>query len=83
MKIASVEKVDLGSIIELSVSGQVLKCARQSNFPGGSIAALLSLLLPIVAAFWCFLPARIGCKSMERDVMGDMYRYRNDTSKLS
>ena len=41
------------------------------------------IVVAIVAAFWCFLPARMGCKSMERDVMGDMYMYRNDTSKLS
>ena len=29
-----------------------------------------------------FLPSRVGCNSVERDVVGDMKRYRNDTRKL-
>ena len=35
MRIASVEHVELRNIMELSVMGQVLKCARQMNFSGG------------------------------------------------
>ena len=48
----------------------------------GFTLTLLSVLLPIVAAFCRFLPPKMDCNSMERVVMGDMYRYRNDTSKL-
>ena len=34
-------------------------------------------------SFFCrFLPSRMGCNSLERDVMGGTYRHRNDTSKL-
>ena len=40
-RIASVEKVELGNIMELSVVGQVLEYARQMNFSGGlRIAAI-------------------------------------------
>ena len=38
-------------------------------------------LLPTVAAFYR-LPSRVDCDTMERDVMGDMCRHRNDTSML-
>ena len=38
--------------------------------------------LSTVAAFWTLLPSRKGCNSMERAVMGDLYRYRNDTNRL-
>ena len=31
MRIASVEQIELGNIMELSITGQVLKWARQSN----------------------------------------------------
>ena len=35
MRIASVEQIELGNIMELSITGQVLKLARQSNVSGG------------------------------------------------
>ena len=35
MKIASVEQIELGNIMELSITGQVLRWARQSNLSGG------------------------------------------------
>ena len=35
MRIASVEKVELGNIMELSVVGQILKWERQMNLSGG------------------------------------------------
>ena len=35
MRIASVERTQLGSIMELSITGQVLRWARQSNLSGG------------------------------------------------
>ena len=38
MRIASVEQIELGNIMELSVTGQVLRWARQSNFLGGVFA---------------------------------------------
>ena len=34
LRIASVEQVELGSIMELSVTGHVLKRSRQANFSG-------------------------------------------------
>ena len=34
MRITSVEQVELGNIMELSITGHVLKWARQSNFTG-------------------------------------------------
>ena len=36
MRIASVEQVELGSIVELSVSGHVLRWARPSKLLGGA-----------------------------------------------
>ena len=36
MMIASVEQVELGNIMELSVTGHVLRWARQSHYPGGA-----------------------------------------------
>ena len=35
MRIASVEKIELGNIMELSITGQVLRWAKQSNLLGG------------------------------------------------
>ena len=35
MRIASVEQIELGNIMELSIAGQVLRWARQSNLFGG------------------------------------------------
>ena len=35
MRIASVEQIELGNIMELSIAGQVLRWARQSNLSGG------------------------------------------------
>ena len=35
MRIASVEQIELGNLMELSITGQVLKLARQSNLSGG------------------------------------------------
>ena len=35
MKIASVELIQLGNIMELSITGEVLRWARQSNLFGG------------------------------------------------
>ena len=35
MRIASVEHIELGNIMELSITGQVLRWARQSNLSGG------------------------------------------------
>ena len=35
MRIASVEQVELGNIMELSITGRVLKWARPSNLSGG------------------------------------------------
>ena len=35
MRIESVEEIELGNIMELSITGQVLRCARQSNLSGG------------------------------------------------
>ena len=35
MRIASVERTELGSIMELSITGQALRWARQSNLSGG------------------------------------------------
>ena len=35
MRIASVEQIELGKITELSITGQVLRWARQSNLSGG------------------------------------------------
>ena len=35
MRIASVEQIELGNIMELSITGQVLRWARQSNLLGG------------------------------------------------
>ena len=35
MRIASVEQIELGNLVELSITGQVLKWARQSNLSGG------------------------------------------------
>ena len=35
MRIASVEQIELGSLMELSVTGQVLRWVRQSNLSGG------------------------------------------------
>ena len=35
MRIASVEQIELGNLMELSVAGQVLKWARQSSLSGG------------------------------------------------
>ena len=35
MRIASVEQIELGNLMELSITGQVLKWARQSNVSGG------------------------------------------------
>ena len=35
MRIASVEQIELGNFMELSITGQVLKWARQSNLSGG------------------------------------------------
>ena len=35
MRIASVEQVELGNIMRLSITGHALKCARQSNRSGG------------------------------------------------
>ena len=35
MRIASVEQIELGNLMELSITGQVLKWARQSNLSGG------------------------------------------------
>ena len=49
---------------------------------GGLLDLLSVLWLSIVAAFCSFLPSRIGCNSVEKVVMGDMYRYRNDANKL-
>ena len=39
LRIASVEQVELGNITELSITGHVLKWARQSNLSGGLSAA--------------------------------------------
>ena len=36
MRIASVEQIELGNIMELSITGQVLKWARQVNLSGGA-----------------------------------------------
>ena len=38
MKIASVEQVELGNIMELSITGHVLTWARQLNFSGRTVA---------------------------------------------
>ena len=35
MRIASVEQIELGNLMELSITGQVLRWARQSNLSGG------------------------------------------------
>ena len=35
MRIASVEQTELGNIMDLSITGQVFRWARQSNFTGG------------------------------------------------
>ena len=35
MRIASIEHVELGNLMELSIMGQVLKWARQANLSGG------------------------------------------------
>ena len=35
MRIASVEQIELGNIVELSITGQVVRWARQSNLSGG------------------------------------------------
>ena len=35
MRIESVELIELGNIMELSITGQVLRWARQSNLSGG------------------------------------------------
>ena len=35
MRIASVEQIEMGNIMELSITGQVFKWARQSNLSGG------------------------------------------------
>ena len=35
MRIESVEQIELGSMMELSITGQVLRWARQSNLSGG------------------------------------------------
>ena len=35
-----------------------------------------------LAACWTLLPSKKRCNSMERVVMGDKYRYRNDAKKL-
>ena len=35
MRSASVEQIELGNIMELSITGQVLRWARQSNLSGG------------------------------------------------
>ena len=35
MKIESVEQIELGNIMEMSITGQVLRWARQSNLSGG------------------------------------------------
>ena len=35
MRIANVEQIELGNIMELSITGQVLRWARQSNLSGG------------------------------------------------
>ena len=35
MRIASVEHIELGNVMELSITGQVLRWARQSNLSGG------------------------------------------------
>ena len=35
MRIASVEQIELGNIMELSITGQVLEWARRSHFSGG------------------------------------------------
>ena len=35
MRIASVEQIELGNVMELSITGQVLEWARQSNLSGG------------------------------------------------
>ena len=35
MRIASVEQIELGNIMELSITGQLLRRARQSNLSGG------------------------------------------------
>ena len=35
MRIANVEQIELGNIMELSITGQVLRLARQSNLLGG------------------------------------------------
>ena len=35
MRIASVEQIELGNIMELSITGQVLRWARQSDLSGG------------------------------------------------
>ena len=35
MRIASVEQIELGNLMELSITGQVLKWARRSNLSGG------------------------------------------------
>ena len=35
MRIESVEQIELGNIMELSIAGQVLRWARQSNLSGG------------------------------------------------
>ena len=35
MRIASVEQIELGDIMELSITGQVLRWARHSNLSGG------------------------------------------------
>ena len=34
-RIVSVEQIELGNIMELSITGQILKWARQMNFSGG------------------------------------------------
>ena len=35
MRIASVEQIEVGNIMELSITGQVLRWARQSKLSGG------------------------------------------------
>ena len=67
---------------------------RRKKPDSAELSGFVSLAVGSVPWFWlrCHFRAHCcsvlslapikGCNSMKWDVMGDMYRYRNDTSKL-
>ena len=65
---------------DAALSGLRLQCEVVSL---GFVFDLLTVCCPPLQRLVAFLPSRVGCNRMERDLTRDMYRYRNDMIYVS